>query len=281
VAARRLFDAQDDPESATSPDSVGAGNPDDPMSATFTVDEAPHQTPLWPPATSRAVDEPEQAGEHGWIVATLVLVAVVIAVVVGVAVLWAPRDDGIQPTVSAPASTTPTTLRTTTVPSTAVSTTAVSTTTVAAAAAAVWTPFVAPDRAFRADLPGVPDAGTFPRLAGANSYTFESGGVLFGIVAAPFAPTDPAAVQVGLVEAAASVLPVGAPPPGGTPVAFPGGIWVLDFRQAVGDSTVIGRAQVANGHRFVLTMTVPTTRVDDPTVTSDLVHLRNGFSATV
>jgi hypothetical protein len=276
VPARQMFDAKDDEASTTSPDSVGSDAPgEDPMSSTFTVNEASHQTPLWPPATSRVVDEPEQAGEHGWIVATLVLVAVVIAVVVGVAVLWAPRDNRLQPRVSVPASAT-----STTAPSTTPSTTTPATVTTVPAAA-VWTPYVAPDGSFRADLPGVPDTGTFPGLAGANSYTVSSGGVMFGIVAAPFAPTDPAAVQAGLVEAAASVLPAGAPPPTGTPVAFPGGITVLDFRSVVGDSTVIGRSQVANGHRFVLTMTVPTARVDDPSVTSDLVHFRNGFSATV
>ena len=56
---------------------------------------------------------------------------------------------------------------------------------------------------------------------------------------------------------------------------------MLDFQKVVGDRTIIGRAQVANGRRFVLTMSVPTARVTDPAVTSDLVRFRNGFSATV
>lgn len=270
---RRLFEARDENPPPPSPDADGA---DDPMSSTFTVSEMPHQTPLWPPATSPALDEPEQAGEHGWIVATAVLVAVVIAVVVGFAVLWAPHDDGLQPRVSDPG-----TIASTSAPVTSTSTVPVTTTTAVVAAPAAWAPFVAPDRAFRADLPGTPDPGTFPGLANASSYTVDAGGVLFGIVAAPFAPTDPAAVQAGLVEAAVAVLPPGSEPPAGQPTAFPGGISVLDFQKVVGDRTIIGRAQVANGRRFVLTMSVPTARLTDPAVTSDLVRFRNGFSATV
>jgi hypothetical protein len=262
-----------DPDAPDSADGADAAPP-----STFAVSESPRLTPLWSPAKPPVVDEPEQAGEHGWIVATAVLVAVVIAVVVGIAVLWAPRDDGIQPQVSVPvgsSSTAPTTSApTTTAPSSTV-------TTVPVASAAAWAPYVAPDHAFRAELPGSPDVGTFPGLSGASSYTVDSGGVLFGIVAAPFTPTDPAAVQAGLVEAAAAVLPSGSPAPAGTPVSFPGGISVLDFRQVAGAQTIIGRAEVANGHRFVLTMTVPASKVDDPSVTSDLVHFRNGFSATV
>jgi hypothetical protein len=282
VRSRHLFDAHDEDPTTTSPESIGADAADDPMTSTFSVSESPHEAPLWPPALAPVIDDPPMAGEHGWIVATLVLVAVVIAIVVGVAVLWAPHDEGLQPSVSVSgagaSTTTPSTPRTTTVPTSTPSTVTTVTTVPVAAA---WTPFVAPDRSFRAELPGVPDSGTFPGLAGASSYTVNTGGVLYGIVAVPFAPTDPASVQAGLVEAASSVLPVGAPAPGGTPTAFPGGITVLDFRQVVGDNTVIGRAQVANGHRFVLTMTVPTARVDDPSVTADLVHFRNGFSATV
>jgi hypothetical protein len=272
-----LFEAHDE-DPPSSPDPDGSDGSDPPLPATFAVSETPRLTPLWSPAKPPAAEEPEDVGEHGWIVATAVLVAVVIAVVVGVAVLWAPRNDGIQPQVSVsgdssstvPSTTAPTTLA----PSSTV-------TTVPVAASAVWAPYVAPDRAFRAELPGVPDVGTFPGLSGASSYTVDSAGVLFGVVAAPFAPTDPIAVQAGLVEAATAVLPPGSPLPVGSPVSFPGGVSVLDFSQVAGDRTIIGRAQVANGHRFVLTMTVPASRVDDPTVTSDLVHFRNGFSATV
>jgi hypothetical protein len=277
VPPRRLFDARDEDPPTRPPDSFDPDGPDEPLSTTFAVSEVPHQTPLWPPATTPAPEAPEPAGEHGWIVATAVLVAVVIAVVVGFAVLWAPRDDGVQPSVSDPgpgsSTTAPTTTASASPPSSVPAATAVP--------AAAWAPFVAPDGAFRADMPGVPDAGTFPGLAGASSYIVDAGGVLFGVVAAPFAPTDPAAVQAGLAEAAASVLPAGSPAPSGTPVTFPGGISVLDFRQEVGDKTIVGRAEVANGRRFVLTMSVPTARVDDPAVTSDLVHFRNGFSATV
>jgi hypothetical protein len=277
TSSGHMFEAGDEDPPST-PDPNGSAESDAAPPSTFAVSETPRLTPLWSPAKPPAVDEPEEVGEHGWIVATAVLVAVVIAIVVGVAVLWAPRSNGIQPQVSVSGGSSSTAPSTTAPTTTATSSTV---TTVPAAPAAVWAPYVAPDGAFRAELPGVPDVGTFPGISGASSYTVDSGGVLFGIVAATFTPTDPAAVQSGLVQAAAAVLPAGSNLPGGTPVSFPGGISVLDFRQVTGDRTIIGRAQIANGHRFVLTMTVPASRVDDPRVTSDLVHLRNGFSATV
>jgi hypothetical protein len=257
---------------------------------TFSLSEVTHVDPLWARDGGTGDEPDQQASEHGWILATVVLVAIFVAVAVGYTVLATPKTNN-DPTPQFSTSLVPASATSTTAATTATTTTAATAPTTTAVAGqatgstptgqpAAWQSFAPAAGTFHSVLPGNPGSGPFPALAGSTVYSTQDLGAQFAIVDAPMTATDPAAVKAAMSQAAASVLPVGVAPPTGEPIAYPGGLWVLDFQAPYGPDTIVGRVVAANGRRFVLTMTVPTARLTEGAVVDALLRFRSGFSPT-
>jgi hypothetical protein len=252
--------------------------------APFSTAEVHQDVPLWSTRPNDSPDLRAGARENGWMVVTAVLVAIFVAVTVGYTVLSESGSTTLARVDEAPLTRPDAGDGTVSVPSTTELDVAPSTTEAPAPATTApvgeWGAIIAEDRSFKAELPGTPTVLS-ANLGGkpAVSYTVESGSSTFRILTGSLAASTDAEIDVAL-EAAASSSVDGAAVDGAEVTAYPGGVRVLDFRAQQDDRTVLGRALAANGHRYVLTLTVPTAEAESPEVLADLVRFRNGFLST-